>query len=96
MSDTQQKIKISYKETSALFASQFIVNTSGEELIVGFSSGPLTDPSGEGTLLPIHTRLAMTREGARRLHALLARALSQGDTQEPPEAARAKLPDLEQ
>ena len=93
----QQQVKVRYNETSALFASQFIINTSAEDITINFSSGPLSDPANGETILPVHTRMAMTREGARRLHAVLGNILAQQENSEniPPDA-QAKLPDIKQ
>ena len=93
----QTTVRVTYQETSALFASQFIVNATGEDLTVGFSSGPLTDPASGETVLPVHTRLAMTREGAARLRDILARVLDQPAGEgEGPRAAQARLPGMKQ
>jgi hypothetical protein len=93
----QQQIKVRYNETSALFASQFIVNTSAEDVTINFSSGPLSDPATGETILPVHTRMAMTREGARRLHDVLSNVLGSRETKgEIPANAQAKLPDIKQ
>ena len=95
-SKKQQQIKVRYNETSALYASQFIVNTSGEDLIINFSSGPITDPASGESILPVHSRMAMTVNGARRLHAVLGNILSKqgADTAKIPGAAQAKLSDV--
>ncbi len=94
---SQQQIKVRYNETSALFASQFIINTSAEDVTINFSSGPLSDPANDETILPIHTRMAMTLAGARRLHAVLGSILTQQDAGEKiPAEAQAKLPDIKQ
>jgi len=95
---TQQQIRVRYNETSALFASQFIVNTSAEDVTVNFSSGPITDPGSGETMLPVHTRIAMTREGARRLHAVLSNVLAPAATEKKdiPSQAQASIPDIEQ
>jgi len=93
----QQQIKVRYNETSAVFASQFILNTSTEDIIINFSSGPLSDPSTGETILPVHTRIALTREGARRLHAVLDNILNQKNPNDSiPTQAKAKLPDIKQ
>ncbi len=93
----QQQIKVRYNETSALFASQFIVNTSAEDVTINFSSGPIGDPATGETILPIHTRMAMTREGARRLHAVLSNILKTNENKgKIPASAQAKIPDIKQ
>lgn len=93
---TQQQVKVRYAETSALYASQFILNTSEEDLTLNFSSGPLVDPASGETILPVHTRIAMSKEGARRLHAILSKVLSQpSDKQKMAETAQAQLPKMQ-
>jgi hypothetical protein len=72
-----QQIKVRYTDTSALFASQFIINTSSDDLTINFSSGPLSDPTSNETILPVHSRIAMTMEGAKRLHAMLDKLLNE-------------------
>lgn len=93
-----QQIKVRYTETSALYASQFIVNTSGEDLTINFSSGPITDPASNETILPVHTRMAMTMNGARRLYDVLGNILNKqaASATNIPEAAQAKVPDIKQ
>jgi hypothetical protein len=55
----------------------------------------MTDPAGGTTVLPIHTRIAMGKEGAKRLHAILGRVLSQSAGEEKvPEIAQAQLPKM--
>ncbi len=93
----QQQIRVRYNETSALFASQFIVNTSAEDVTINFSSGPIGDPATGETILPVHTRMAMTMEGARRLHAVLGNILKTDENRgKIPASAQAKLPDIKQ
>lgn len=76
--ETQQKtIKVRYNETSSLFASQFIINSTAEDLTINFSSGALADPGSGETILPIHTRISLTMEGARRLQGVLNQVLNQ-------------------
>ncbi len=94
--EEKQQIKVSYTETSALYASQFIINTSEEDVTINFSSGPMSDPAGETTVLPIHTRIAMGKEGAKRLHAVLGRVLSQSaDGEKVPKISQAQLPKMD-
>ncbi len=97
-----RQVRIRYAETSALYASQFLVNATGEDVVLSFSSGYLSDPASGETLLPVHTRIAMSVAGARRLHALLDQILK-GPSDAPagdgrgniPEPARAHLPKAE-
>lgn len=96
MSDkpAQQQIKVRYNETSALYASQFIINTTQEDVTLNFSSGPLTDPASGETILPIHTRIAMSVGAVRRLHNVLGSILKQ-QAGEAPEAAQAQFPKIQ-
>lgn len=71
-----QQLQLRYEQTSALYASQFVISATGEEIIINFSSGSLLDPSSGETYLPIHTRVALSATGARKLVTLLNQALS--------------------
>jgi hypothetical protein len=56
----------------------------------------MTDPAGGETILPVHTRIAMGKEAARRLYVVLGQVLSQAETQENvPEIAKAQLPKMQ-
>ena len=92
----KQQIKVRYTETSSLFASQFILNSSEEDVTINFSSGPLVDPASGETMLPIHTRISLTKEGARRLMGVLGKVLAdQSDKQKIAEAAQAQMPKIQ-
>lgn len=84
--DKQQNIKVRYNETSALFASQFLINSTAEDLTINFSSGALSDPGSGEAILPVHTRIAMTMEAARRLQGILNQVLNQQQTGKPLES----------
>ena len=93
------QIQVRYAETSSLFAGQFLLNATDEDITIGFSSGYISDPGGKETILPIHTRITMTRQGAKRLHGLLSKIIQQEAASSPgkppvPVAAQAKLPKL--
>jgi hypothetical protein len=88
---TETQLRVRYEQTQALYASQFVLNASEEEIIVNFSSGSLPDPQTGDTHLPIHSRIALSKEGARRLLNLLNQALSATQPQQP---IAAKLPPL--
>lgn len=63
----QQTVKVRYEETQALFASQFMINASEEDIVINFSSGHISDPNTGESLLPIHTRIALTPGATIRL-----------------------------
>jgi hypothetical protein len=96
---TQTQIQVRYTETSALYSSQFLINSTEEDITIGFSSGYISDPGSKETILPIHTRISMTLQGARRLQNLLAKILPPENQpvqnkQAIPEAAKAQLPKM--
>ncbi|MDD2814783.1 MAG: DUF3467 domain-containing protein [Thiotrichaceae bacterium] len=88
-----QQLRVRYEQTQALYASQFVLNASEEEIIINFSSGSLPDPQTGETHLPIHSRVALSTEGARRLLNLLNQALS-ATQQQATSTSAAKLPPL--
>jgi len=63
----QQNVKIRYEETQALYASQFMINASDEDIVINFSSGHLSDPNTGESIMPIHTRIALTPSATIRL-----------------------------
>ncbi len=71
------KIRVKYDELSAKYASQVLLNHSAEEIFFDFSSGVITDPASGESLLPVHTRIAMTPVAARRLLQALEQTLNQ-------------------
>ena len=77
--EQQEKQKVSmhvrYDNMETEFASQFIVNSTREEIIVNFSPGAIADPQTNQQMLPINTRIAMTPQGAARLAQTLGSAL---------------------
>ena len=74
------KIKIRYSETSSVFSSQFLVNSTPEDITVGFSSGYMKEPGTNETSLPVHSRISMTLAGAKRLHEILGKVLADNGT----------------
>lgn len=68
-------IRVKYDHTHALFANQVLLKGSSEEVVLDFSSGPVADPDSGETVVPVHTRVAMTPQGARRLLSALKQAL---------------------
>ena len=84
MTDTPQKpaqptkVRIRYDSMETIFASQFVVNATREELVVNFSPGFITDPQSGENLLPIQARIALTPAGAARLMQTLDTVLRRG------------------
>lgn len=78
--ENQEPAKVSmsvrYDSMETQFASQFIVNSTREEIIVNFSPGAIADPQTNQQTLPINTRIAMTPQGAARLAQTLSNVLA--------------------
>ena len=70
-----QRIKVKYEDTAVRYANQVMLNGSAEELFLEFSSGPVPDPATGESIVPVHTRIAMTPGSARRLLAALQQTL---------------------
>ena len=81
--NTPQQPNIHFEETTALYASQFVISATGEEVIINFSSGSQSDAKTGENYLPVHTRIAMTSTGARRLAGLINQALSATTASQP-------------
>ena len=64
---SQQSVKVRYEETQALYASQFMINASEEDIVINFSSGHISDPNTGERVMPIHTRIALTPGATVRL-----------------------------
>jgi len=64
----QQKIQIKYEDMTARYANQVVLTTGQEEIFLDFCSGIIPDQGQGYSTLPIHTRIAMSVNGIRRLH----------------------------
>jgi hypothetical protein len=89
-----QQIHLRYEQTMATYASQFVLNATGEEIIINFSSGSIPDPRTGENHLPIHTRIAISTAAARRLVNLLNQALSASEQTKTVTTGTAQLPSL--
>ena len=70
-----KQVKLRFDQTSALYAAQFVTNITPDEVVINFSSGVVADPASGENVLPIHSRIAMTRDGAKRLLTVLKQSL---------------------
>lgn len=68
-------LDVQYGRPASLYASQFLINAKAEELTLDCSSG--VEQTAGATVVPVHTRLALSWEAAQRLHSLLSQALQQ-------------------
>ena len=67
-------IQVRYEDFTARFANHALVNVGAEEVYIDFTSGIVPDRPGQ-SLMPIHTRIAMTPSGVVRLAQLLAQTV---------------------
>ncbi len=67
----QQQLQVKYEDMTARYANQVVLTTGKEEVFLDFSSGIIPDQGSGVSVLPIHTRIAMTAGGVRRLYQVL-------------------------
>ena len=68
----QQKYHLNYETLTAVFADHVVLNSTDGGLIFDFASCTVNDPGSGDATVPIHTRVAMTNNGAAQLFQLLA------------------------
>jgi Protein of unknown function (DUF3467) len=64
-------IQLKYDDLTARYANHVLVSVGNEEVYLDFTSGIVADRPGT-SVMPIHTRIAMTPAGVVRLAQLLA------------------------
>ena len=70
------QLDVLYGQQPALYTSQFMVNAGVEELVLDCMSG--VDPMEDGTtVVPVHTKLALSWGAVERLSKLLNEAIEQ-------------------
>jgi len=75
-------LDVRYGQQAALYTSQFMLNAGVEEVTLECSSG--IEVIGEQTMVPVHTRLALSWGAVERLHSLLQQTLDQRNNSGPP------------
>jgi len=81
----QQKYHLNYETLTAVFADHVVLNSTSGGLIFDFASCTVNDPGSGDATVPIHTRVAMTNNGAAQLYQLLA-GVFQPQQQQAPQA----------
>lgn len=76
----QRRIRIKYEDYTARYANQAILSGSPGEVFLDFSSGPVPDAATGESIMPVHTRIAMSQAGARRLLSALQQTLKRIET----------------
>ena len=86
----QINLQIRYDDLTARYSNHALVSVGNEEVYLDFTSGIVADRPGV-SVMPIHTRIAMTPSGVVRLTQLLAQTVQrfqvvqvQPPPQEPP------------
>jgi hypothetical protein len=70
----QQVLQVRYDDLTARYSNHVLVSVGAEEVYLDFTSGIVADRPGV-SLLPIHTRIAMTPSGVVRLTQLLTQTI---------------------
>src|ERR1700728_874710 len=73
-SNQQQVLQVRYDDLKASYANHVLVSVGAEEVYLDFTSGIVADRPGV-SVLPIHTRVAMTPSGVVRLTQLLSQTI---------------------
>jgi hypothetical protein len=81
--EKQMKIQVKYEDMTARYANQVVLTTGQEEVFLDFSSGLIPDQGSGVSTLPIHTRIAMTGSGLRRLYQVLGQLLQKANQPQP-------------
>jgi hypothetical protein len=76
------KLGVRYDDYTARYATQVGIRTTPEEVFLEFSSGVIPDPATGQPVMPVHTRIAMTHAGARRLSEVLAQTFARSSAPE--------------
>src|SRR5262245_25339249 len=79
----QMKIQVKYEDMTARYANQVVLTTGQEEIFLDFSSGLLPDQGTGVSTLPIHTRIAMSAGGVRRLYQVLGQLFAKAQQPKP-------------
>jgi len=79
---TEQKFHLKYDSMTALFADHVVLNGANGAFILDFASTMVSDPGAHQSTIPVHTRIAMTHQGAAQLLNLLSNAFAQAGDKE--------------
>jgi hypothetical protein len=71
--------RLVFDQLPALYSSQFRVSAADDLVMVDCSPGVLPDRQSGESVMPVHTRLAMTWTAVERLATVLNQALGQRD-----------------
>ena len=98
--ESVKNMDVRHGQQPALYTSQFLISAGVEEVILDCVSG-IENGSNESTVIPVHTKLALSWGSAERLASLLNQALSQRPAGTPVPAPNvathaAKLPTFSQ
>ena len=88
----QIPLQVKYEDMTARYANHVLLNTGQEELYLDFSSGIVTDRGAGVSVMPIHTRIAMTPAGVVRLWQLLGQAVKNFQVIQNPQSPGAPTP----
>lgn len=67
----QKKLHIKYESMTAVYADHVVLNNLNGAVILDFASAMVGDSGSGDSTIPVHTRIAMTHQGASQLLQLL-------------------------
>lgn len=73
----QQKYHLKYDSLTAVYADHVILNGTNGGILLDFASCVVNDPNTGESTVPVHTRVAMTTNGAAQLYRLLQGVFTQ-------------------
>ena len=85
-------LQVKYEDMTARYANHVLLNTGQEELYLDFTSGIVMDRAAGVSVMPIHTRIAMTPSGVVRLWQLLGQAVQNFQVIQAPQAQQPQAP----
>lgn len=66
-----RKYHLKYESMTAVFADHVVLNGTNGGMMLDFASSIVNDPDTGDATVPVHTRVAMTTNGAAQLYQLL-------------------------
>ena len=87
----QINLQVRYDDLTGRYANHVLVSVGNEEVYLDFTSGIVADRPGV-SVMPIHTRIAMTPAGVVRLWQLLGQAVKNFQVIQNPAAPGAPTP----
>lgn len=72
-------MEIRYDKRAPVRAQEFVLNSFTDQLLLDCASGVARAADGSKSIMPVHTRIAMTWKTAQRLSRVLNKAIQEHD-----------------